>query len=122
MTTHNIFATFALLAMIGAAHAARVIEQPEEGYELTLAQLALPSSASGSVTMKRCDDCAYSTHVMTATTEYYVNEQPLTYEEFKRIVDELRGDRVARETAVAGLFLAVDTGRVTRVALWHKSL
>jgi hypothetical protein len=122
MTAHRIFATVALLAMLGTAHAARVLEQPEEGYELTLAQFSLPSSSTGGVTMKRCDGCAYSTHVMTAATQFYVNERPVPYEEFKRIVDALRDDRVARETAATGVFVDVDTGRVTRLALWHKGL
>src|SRR5262245_10710065 len=99
MTAHKIFATVALLAMLGTAQAARVIEQPEEGYELSLTQLTLPSTASGGVTMKLCDDCAYSTHVLTSSTQFFVNGQIQPYDEFKRIADELRGDRVARDMA-----------------------
>jgi|SRR5687767_7169619 hypothetical protein len=122
MTAHRIFATVALLAMFGTAQAARVIEQPEEGYELTLTQLTLPSSASGGVTMKLCDACAYSTHVLTASTQYFVNGQVLPFDEFKRIAEELRGDRVARETALTCLFVDIGTGRVTRMTLFHKGL
>jgi hypothetical protein len=121
MTTHKIVATVALLAAFASAHAQRVLEQPEEGYELTLAQLTLPSTASGGVTMKRCDDCPYSTHVLTASTRFEVNGRMLPFLEFKQIVDELRDDRVAREAAATGLFIDVGTGRVTRVALWHHA-
>jgi len=121
MKAHKIFATVALLAMLGTAHAARVLEQPEEGYELTLTQLTLPSSTSGGVTMKRCESCLYSTHVLTSSTQYLLNNQAVSFDEFKRIADELRDDRVARETALACLFIDVDTGRVTRLALFHKA-
>jgi hypothetical protein len=117
MTAPKILATVALIAMFGTAHATRVLEQPEEGYELTLAQLTLPSTASGGVAMKRCDECAYSTHVLTSATEFYVNNQPVPFAEFKRIVDELRGDRNAIENTFLCLFVAVDTGRATRLTL-----
>jgi hypothetical protein len=119
MTAHRILATFALFAMFGSAHAARVLEQPEQGYELSLEQLTLPSSAAGGVTMKRCDDCPYSTHISTSATQFYVNGRILPFDEFKRIADELRADRRAMETTVAGLFIDVETGRVTRVTLLH---
>jgi hypothetical protein len=122
MTAHKILATVALLAVVSTAQAARILEQPEEGYELTLAQVTLPSTASGGVTMKRCDDCTYSTHVLTSSTQYFVNGQVLPFDQFKRIADDLRADRVARETALTGLFIDVDTGRVTRMTLMHKGL
>ena len=122
MTAHRILATVVLLAVLGTANAARVIEQPEEGYELTLAQLTLPSSGSGGVTMKLCDSCAYSTHVLTASTQNFVNGQALPFAEFKRIADGLRDDRDARETALTCLFVDIGTGRVTRMTLSHKGL
>src|SRR5688572_16980789 len=119
MTVHKILATFALLAMFGTAHAARVLEQPEHGYELSLEQLTLPSSASGGVTMKRCDDCPYSTHSLTSATQYYVKGRIFPFDEFKGIADELRGNRRALEMRLAGLFIDVETGRVTRVTPLH---
>lgn len=122
MTAHKIFATVALLAVLSTAQAARILEQPEEGYELKLAQLTLPSTASGGVTMKRCDDCTYSTHVLTSATQFFVNGQVLPFDEFKRIADGLRANSVARETVLANLYIDVDTGRVTRVTLRHRGL
>jgi hypothetical protein len=122
MTAHKIFATVALLAVLGTAQAARILEQPEQGYELKVTQLTLPSTASGGVTMKRCDDCAYSTHVLTNSTRYFVNGQVLPFDEFKRIADGLRANSVARETALANLYIDVDTGRVTRLTLRHRGL
>ena len=122
MTANRILATAALLAIFSTAQAARILDQPEQGYELTLEQLTLPSTASGGVAMKRCDDCTYSTHVLTSSTQYFVNGHILPFDEFKRIADGLRADRAARETALTGLFIDVDTGRVTRMTLLYKAL
>lgn len=122
MRSHMILATVTLLAMFGTAQAARVLEQPDEGYELALAQVTLPSTASGGVAMKRCDECAYSTHVLTNSTQYFVNGRVLPFDEFKRIADGLRADRTARETALTCLYVDVGTGRVTRLALFYKGL
>jgi hypothetical protein len=121
MTAHRIFATFALLAVLGTAHATRVLEQPERSYELSLSQLTLPSNASGGLTVKACDDCAYTTHVLSAGTEYFVNRQSVAFEDFSRIVGEVRANRRALDTAVAGVYIDVDTGRVNRVALVYRS-
>ena len=122
MRSHTILATVTLLAMFGTAQAARVLEQPEQGYEVALDQLTLPSTASGGVAMKRCDECAYSTHVLTSSTQYFVNGRVLPFDEFKRIADGLRADRVARATALTCLFVDVGTGRVTRMTLLYKGL
>ena len=122
MRSHTILATVTLLAMFGTAQAARVLEQPEQGYEVALEQLTLPSTASGGVAMKPCDECAYSTHVLTNSTQYFVNGRVLPFDEFKRIADGLRADRVARETALTCLYVDVDTGRVTRMTLLYEGL
>lgn len=119
MTAHRIFATFALLAVLGTAHATRVIEQPERSFELSLSQLTLPTSANGGLTIKACDDCAYSTHVLTASTQYFVNNQIVTFDDFIRIAGDLRGNRRSLDTTVAGVFIDIDTGRVNRVSLHH---
>jgi hypothetical protein len=118
----RIFATLALLVTLSTAHATRVLEQPERPFELTLAQLTLPSSTTGGIAVKPCDECAYSTHVMTATTQFFVNGQLLPYAEFHRIADQVRANRQASQTAMAGVFVDVETGRVTRVTLRHRGL
>lgn len=117
MKATKILATLALLAAFGAAHAARVIEQPERPFELALADLTLPSNATGGVSFKSCESCPYSTHVLTTSTQYFVNGQSLPFVEFTRVAEELR--RTARQTAFAAVFIDVATGRVTRVKLRH---
>lgn len=122
MTAHRIFATLALLAVLGTAHATRVLEQPERSFEISLAQLTLPSSGSGGLTVKACDDCVYSTHVLSTATQYFVNQQPVAFEDFKEIAGLVRANRSALDTAVAGVYIDIDTGRVTRVALVYRGL
>lgn len=122
MSAHRIFAAFALLAAFGTAHATRVLEQPERPYELSLARITLPSSNTGGVSVKRCDDCAYSTHVLTPQTRFIVNGQSLPFAEFNRIVGELRDDERAADRAFVGVFVDVSTGRVNRITLRHRGL
>lgn len=109
-----------LLTMCASANATRVMEQPERPYELSLAQLTLPSSATGGLTIKACEDCAYDTHLLTSATTFYVNNQPLPYAEFSRIAGEIRGSR--RESAFVAVFVDIASGRVTRVKLRERGL
>jgi hypothetical protein len=113
-------AAFALLLACTAANGARVMEQPERPYELSLAQVTLPSSTSGGLTVKPCETCPYSTHVLTSATEFYVNDQLLTYTEFSGIASEILGTR--RERAFVTVFVDVTSERVTRVKLRERSL
>jgi hypothetical protein len=121
MKAPRIFALLALLATVGTANATRVIEQPERSFELGLAQLTLPSSATGGVSFKTCESCAYSTHVLQSSTRFAVNGQAVPFAEFTRIAEELRANRTTRETTFAGVFIDADTGRVTRITLRHRN-
>jgi hypothetical protein len=120
MRAHRIFATFALLAVLGTAHAARVLEQPQRSFELSLSQLTLPGSANGGLSIKACDTCAYTTHVLSANTQYFVNKQLVAFADFSRIAGDLRGNRALLEKTVAGVFIDIDTGRVNRVSLNYR--
>jgi hypothetical protein len=120
MTAHRIFAAFALLAVLGTAHATRVLEQPERSYEISLSQLTLPATASGGLTIKACDACPYVTHVLSASTEYLVNNQPVEFVDFSRIAGDLRANSGLEERTVAGVFVDIDTGRVNRVSLNYR--
>jgi hypothetical protein len=111
---------FALLLTFSAANGARLMEQPERPYELSLAQITLPSSASGAVTIKPCESCPYTTHVLTSATEFYINDQPLPYAEFSQLASELLGSR--RERAFVTVFVDVTSERVTRVKLRDRGL
>lgn len=116
----RILAACALLTVCASANATRVLEQPERPYELSLAQLTLPSSATGGLTVKECEACAYSTHLLTSATTFYVNNQLLTYADFSRVAGEIRGSR--RENALVAVFVDIASGRVTRVKLHDRGL
>jgi hypothetical protein len=122
MMAHRILATMALLATLNTAHATRVLEQPERPYELSLSQLTLPSSTNGGVTVKPCEDCTYSTHVLTDTTLFVVNRQSVSFADFRLIAEELRANQSAEQSTFVGLFVDVETGRVTRITLRHRGL
>jgi hypothetical protein len=119
MMAHRIFATLALLGTLTSAHATRVLEQPERPFELSLEQVTLPSSTSGGVTIKPCEECGYSTHVLTSATRFVVNGRAVAFEEFSLIAEQLRA--TDRSTFV-GLFVDVQTGRATRITLRHRGL
>lgn len=120
MKAHTILATLAVLAMSSAAQAARVLEQPERSYELSLEHVTLPTGASGGVSFRTCESCSYTTHVLTAATEFTVNGSVMTFEDFSRIAQELKSSSTTAETTFLGLFVDVATLRVTRVSIVHR--
>lgn len=110
---------FTLLAALGTANATRVIEQLERGFELSLADLTLPTVPTGGITFRRCADCAFTTHALTSSTQLRINDQDLPFEEFIRVAKDLRADRRTIEATFAGIFIDIESGRVTRVVLRH---
>ena len=120
MKAHTILATLAVLATFGTAQAARVLEQPERSYELSLDLVTLPSTAGGGISFKTCAACSYTTHVLTAATVYSVNNRPMSFEDFTRVADELQSNSGTAEKTFVGLFVDVATLRVTRVSMIHR--
>ena len=118
----KIIAAFVAFAWLSAAHAARVLEQPERSFEVTLSSLNVPSDAGGGLTFRNCESCAFSTHLLTSSTEYSLNAQVVPFAEFQRIAEELRADRRASETTVVAIFVDVDSGRVTRVKIFGEAI
>jgi hypothetical protein len=119
MTAKRILATVALLAVFGTAQATRILEQPERSYELSLSQLTLPSAANGGLTVKPCADCAYSTHILTGATGYFVNDRSLPFAEFSRVTEDLRANQNTARRVFVGVYIDVETGRVNRVTVRH---
>ena len=119
MMTMRIFAAIALLAAAGSANAGRILEQPERPYELSVGQITLPSMANGGLSVKRCESCAYSTHLLTAGTEYFVNKRSVPFAEFSEAMQIVRADAEQSRKAFVGVYVDVATGRVNRVTLLH---
>ncbi|MGB5491971.1 MAG: hypothetical protein WBM76_14180 [Woeseiaceae bacterium] len=65
---------------------------PTRTYEVLVDAVRLPSSASGTMTVKECDDCDYETYRVTERTVYSVDSKNMRLEDFRRVIEELRLD------------------------------
>jgi hypothetical protein len=109
-----------LLASFNAAHAVRVLETVENGVELALSELRLPTSDTGNVSFSACPTCRVSVHRVTPETQYFVNGAALSLVDFLRVAGEIDAIRNGPETTLAGVFIDLQSGRVTRITL-HRS-
>ena len=110
-----------LLACFNAAHAVRVLEAVENGVELALSELKLPTGETGNVSYTACTTCRVSVHRVTPETRYFVNGAELALADFLRIADEIDAIRNGSETTLAGVFIDIQSGRVTRITLHRRS-
>ncbi len=115
--TIRIVATLALLGFMGSAGAFRVLGQPERPFELTLSQLTLPKDTAGSVTLRECDTCRISTRRFVDGAKFVIDGREIRYDDFLKVVTDLRGNVRANDTVVANVYVDVATERVTRVAI-----
>lgn len=106
-----------LMGSIEAAWAVRVIEDVENSVELTLAELQLPASESGSVSFQACARCRTSVHRVTAATRYLIDGRDVTLADFLRAAQELRAIGNADQRTLAGVYFHVTSKEVTRIAL-----
>lgn len=60
-----------------------------KAYELSLADVRLPATPSGTITFKECESCDYHTIRVTAETRYEVDARALTLEEFRKAIAQL---------------------------------
>ncbi len=117
--TRTTIRAFVLLALSGAAHAAavRVIEQPEDAYELRLAEVRLPGNLDGSVTFRACSDCRTTALRITPATVFQVNGQRADLESFSEAAHALRGRRGGAAGTAVYIFFKVDSRLATRLVL-----
>jgi hypothetical protein len=89
MSPRVITALLVTLALAGQAHATRVMQQPEEAYELSLGQVSLPQRVGGSVIFKPCPDCQTVGLRVTAATRYFVSGQEVTVDALAKATENL---------------------------------
>jgi hypothetical protein len=111
------FIAATLLLAFNTAGAVRVVEQVERAVELTLGDLILPSAGGSTISFRQCATCSINTHQLTDSTEFKANGQTVQLVDFLRIADEIASKPNGKNTAVAAVFLDINTGRLTRVAL-----
>jgi hypothetical protein len=106
----------ALPLALSTARAARVLEPVERAVELTLAELTLPSAGS-TVSFRECARCGIDLHRLTSATSFVANGRAVPLADFLRIAHELAAEPAGAARARAVVFLAIATGRVTRIEL-----
>ena len=117
MLRNTLIATLLLLAGAAPTYAARVLEVVERGLELPLEGMTLPATSGGTVQFRICATCAISTHQVTAATEYVFNHRKLALEKFLVAVEEVRDRPSVERRTIAGVYIDLETERVTRIAV-----
>lgn len=107
----------ALLLGVGHANAFRVFNSLETAVELSLSALTLPTSSSGSVSFRACEDCPIATHRLIGQTSYVLNGKPVAFVDLLAFDEAMRNNRTAREATLATVFLDVNSQRVTRIVI-----
>jgi len=70
------------LALALALPVAAEFRTISKAHELTLDNVRLPESASGTISYKKCGECPYETKRLAADVIWRVNGQPTTFAEF----------------------------------------
>jgi hypothetical protein len=117
MARNILIATLLLLSCAAPSYAARVLERVERGLELPLQEITLPVASTGTVQFRTCATCSVETHAVTAGTEYVFNHRKLALEDFLAAVKELRERPSVLRRTLAGVYLDLETERVTRIAV-----
>ncbi len=115
----RLLTTLALLGLFNTAGAARLLEEVERPFEITVSQLTLPRETEGSLTLRACDTCRFSTYRLQGATKFVLDSREVMYAEFLSAVDALRASSAAERTVVS-VFIDRTTERVTRVIV-HRS-
>ena len=113
----KLFTAAVLLLAFDTAGAVRVIEQVERAVELTLGDLMLPSPGGSTISFRECATCTINTQQLTDSTEFKANGQTVQLVDFLRIADEIASKPNGKSSAVAAVFLDINSGRLTRVEL-----
>ena len=111
MRQRFLIALLVLLALASPAHATRVMEQPEDAYELSLGQVSLPQRVGASIIFKPCPECKTVGLRVTAATRYFVSGQEVTIDLLAEATEKLD-----RDTNVA-VFFDKDSKFVNRLKI-----
>lgn len=116
----RIAVALSLLLLAAAASAGRTVEIVEHSLEAALADLTLPSGASGNVIVAReCEGCEPRTVLATTDTLYLVEDARVPHAEFARHVELIRSASAADETLV-GIYFDPASSRATRIKLFRS--
>jgi hypothetical protein len=111
----------ALSTVASSAWAYRILEQPEEAYELSLGYVQLPADARGTVIFTACDGCRTMTLRVSEATQYFVNRVAIELEDLRDIADDLRASANGREKTNVYIYYDKASLRVNRLALSYRN-
>lgn len=115
------FALFLLTTGLTPPSGARTLEILEYTSELRLANVELPIISTGLVTFRLCPSCdSYSLRV-TPDTEYLGFEGPLTLQELRATVTQIRLTPAGNQTTGACITYSAESQLVTHISL-HRDM
>lgn len=112
--------SIALLLLLGTAELAwadRILEQPEDAFELALSDVIFPGSASGTLIFKTCRDCNPTSMRVDGSTSYLLNGHPVTLDAFSRGVDKIRQTSGGNLGGTVYVFFDVKTKHINRLGV-----
>ena len=109
----NIRTVVFALALGVSFPAAATFEIVSKAHEVSLADLRLPASTSGTLTFKPCEECDYKTVRVSVETQYETNGQRLALEDFRRQMSSMRNRQDVSVTVLH--HLESDTIKAIRV-------
>ena len=84
-----------------------------EAYEVSLGDLRVPQSESGTVSFKTCDECAYQLKRVVENTEWILNGRRLPLDKFRRGLASITD----RDAAAVTVLHHLEKDRVIRVTV-----
>jgi hypothetical protein len=112
--TTIVFAALLALGTSATAQVPRVVKPLESSYELDVSAVAFPETVDGAVKVTPCAGCARVSHRLTPTTAFFNDDQRISFEDFRALLDARRP--TSRRTYV-GVHYGIATSLVTRIRL-----
>lgn len=106
-----------LVTVSSSAWAYHVIDQIEDGYELSLVMVRLPLSERGTIVFRVCEQCNTTALRVTNATRYFANGAPVELAELRELADDVRATTEGRDRAAVFINYDIASLRVNRVRL-----
>jgi hypothetical protein len=121
MVRKLVLLVISMSTVASSAWAYRIIEQPEDAYELSLGYVQLPADERGTVIFTACDGCRTTTLRVTEATQYFANRVAIELDDLHELADDLRATADGRENTDVYVYYDVASLRVNRLALSYRN-
>lgn len=119
MAMARIISTLLLGCCLAASNASavRIFGQLEKSYELSLANIILPSSTAGTVIFKPCDTCDTTSLSVDNQTQYFLDGKQYGFTDFLRIAQSMKQNVDKSLKTAATIHYWIKNQRVSRLML-----